>query len=814
MLLKKLKKKRNGQMNNDFLEATVQRCYDFLYNKGGKCYLLADETGLGKTIETRELIKKIYEEEYSETEKVFRVLYLASNLTLAKRNITKLVFDKYKATEVLETDRLSIEIKEKESAKKIKYLAVTPAVSFFLQGGRIDEKIKLYNKYIVGKRSFPAEISGIYRILFCNSNFKGVKIDDYLNKNLNDDEKKLRGELQKKEEGLLTDILTNDYSKDYKKIVDRILEYTFESRDSYWFKTFLCAEYSKKLVKEYFARIIQEAEKDSSDFNDIMKKVRCKGSTPKFSSDTLKDNVCEIIIAIGGNGKIMQQARQIKKEENLVKYFRVEGDSNEEIIRKNEYLDKNYGLLIRSYHSMNYSICLDGPITIEDGIWGDGIGKYCWKEDEALKEILKECLKTIIDNDNNCKDLINRLLYGLYVEKLCYYLRLMASIENIHNWKPDLVIFDEFQNYPGILSGRLDREDESENNVRKILDAVSENAKVLMLSATPYAYQNAISVDSDEEDEELNKFLKRVSMEDVLRYLNEQNNKNINHEELFREYHNAVEEFKEAFDDDNNREEKYRKLCEISRTLSRELLDAGISRNERPISNYSLGEGMLCISAKSVLEQPSDMVITVKGKNDDPSNVRRFLSTPYYNTMDAEVNKVFCEAYDDNSIKSVYTDKNVYKDKNVRIRARVDALLQNIFPGGELPPLFMPHSFSEKIESSISKLISFSAYTNVPYLLSHAVNSRFNELLDEKYKLSKAIKYDTVGDCNCFDSYLNEIFNKYVSDNTDGELGKRIKILGKQSDDETRKNACKSIRKRFENEKAQKIIYIYANDTK
>ena len=75
--------------NIAFQGMTADAIVDFLEKENHSAYILADETGLGKTITTRRVIAEMSKKIPAE-QKTFVVLYVASNLTLAKDNIEKL----------------------------------------------------------------------------------------------------------------------------------------------------------------------------------------------------------------------------------------------------------------------------------------------------------------------------------------------------------------------------------------------------------------------------------------------------------------------------------------------------------------------------------------------------------------------------------------------------------------------------------------------------------------------------------------------------------------------------------------------------
>jgi len=120
----------------DFQTKTVEYAIDQLYVKNRSKILIADEVGLGKTIVAKGIIAKAFEEYLnqgnpSKQNPTFNVIYICSNLALAKQNIRKLNF-LGKSEYVDETINRLIYLAYKPKDKLPAFLiqALTPGTSF------------------------------------------------------------------------------------------------------------------------------------------------------------------------------------------------------------------------------------------------------------------------------------------------------------------------------------------------------------------------------------------------------------------------------------------------------------------------------------------------------------------------------------------------------------------------------------------------------------------------------------------------------------------------------------------------------------
>ncbi len=755
-----------------FGNITVGRIHKFFASEK-RCFLLADETGLGKTVEAREFINKWYKEKYENKE--LKVLYIAPNLILAQKNIKKLVHrEQASNTEILSGDRLSTGVKGKEKDKKIKYWAITPAVSFFLEGGKENERKNLKNEEeTILNESAEAEKKNVEKFKNAYGELKkdpNREIDSTKARLSEEDEKIL--DILKKDDNDFIFTLEGHTSKDKdnlkKKLSEKILSSRVKCTDStsirqYWFDAAFIYKYvdNNKYSREELT--VQQ-------INEAIKNIYNNGVFLKDKSYHIRDfglRVKKYEDFLNKNGKLKKEINGIEEEDltnlkdSIQKYAgnQDEGAADFELIGKCKYLIMAFSEVCEFY--------LDIIVKDNDLYLRNQPGKEeSWQG--ALVELFDE---TEIAAIKQLDRTIDNILLDSYWKLYFYYLRLASCIYYVKNWEPDLVIFDEFQNYPKIFNKDND-DDLKTKNIRKILKAVSgDNTKILMLSATPYSYHNIIPADEGGQDEK-NQFLNHIGMEDILTYMKEQNGETIDHSSLFTEYHESLDNFVNSFNymDDNAKRNAYGDLSAKAKDISKALYNAGISRNERPTSNYDLKGESLYVSPTEVMKQSEDIYIFVSGINADPAMARRFLSLPVYvigpkekniKTKIEEINSDLCQG----ERTLAWAKKECEKDHNINLNYRIRAkeLLKDIFPGDDnfIPPIFMPPTVSKNLngpfaylkEIDYAKCILFSAYTNVPPLLKEITNEKLQEILGD------ANSVDTGGDKKVFEEYLGGILD-------------------------------------------------------
>jgi hypothetical protein len=140
---------------HDFQRATVEHGFRRLYldNDSTKRFLVADETGLGKTHVARGIIAKTIEHlQDNEAIKRIDIIYVCSNVDIADQNLRKLtVTGKHRATPATRLTMLVAQpdllkpISE-DASKPVTFVSFTPATSFDFgwQTGKAEERAVLY----------------------------------------------------------------------------------------------------------------------------------------------------------------------------------------------------------------------------------------------------------------------------------------------------------------------------------------------------------------------------------------------------------------------------------------------------------------------------------------------------------------------------------------------------------------------------------------------------------------------------------------------------------------------------------------------
>lgn len=125
----------------DFQKATVERI-DHLFRTGQDRVLVADEVGMGKTLIAKGTIAKMAKLRKEEGDDLFKVVYVCSNQSIARQNLSKLnIFGN--STDSYSNWRLSmqfyaIKLRDEEIKQKghfVQLLTLTPETSFKQRGG-------------------------------------------------------------------------------------------------------------------------------------------------------------------------------------------------------------------------------------------------------------------------------------------------------------------------------------------------------------------------------------------------------------------------------------------------------------------------------------------------------------------------------------------------------------------------------------------------------------------------------------------------------------------------------------------------------
>ena len=138
----------------DFQRATVDRIYDLFSTNRQQKVLLADEVGLGKTLVAKGVIArlaKFYKEKGADS---FQVVYICSNMSIARQNMEKLRIDKETHVDGETVTRLSMQVllifEQRQKLVRdngfIQLTAMTPGTSFRLTAGAgiVSERALIY----------------------------------------------------------------------------------------------------------------------------------------------------------------------------------------------------------------------------------------------------------------------------------------------------------------------------------------------------------------------------------------------------------------------------------------------------------------------------------------------------------------------------------------------------------------------------------------------------------------------------------------------------------------------------------------------
>lgn len=160
----------------DFQKATVNYTIEQFFVHNRDKMLIADEVGLGKTIVSRGVIAKMYEQHHrQQPEEPFYVIYICSNQAIAKQNIDKLNFLQGDAARNIvdyssSDDRITALAYQPQDINRefnIRIKAFTPGTSFDqnTSSGRSDERVlllRLVHKY-PELNNFQSQLSWLFK---------------------------------------------------------------------------------------------------------------------------------------------------------------------------------------------------------------------------------------------------------------------------------------------------------------------------------------------------------------------------------------------------------------------------------------------------------------------------------------------------------------------------------------------------------------------------------------------------------------------------------------------------------------------------
>lgn len=134
----------------DFQIATVDYVFKQFTKNCCNRFLVADEVGLGKTMVARGIIQKFYDY-FKETEKEqLNIIYICSNQSIARQNISRLNIEKQKGFSPPQINRinyLAITQVEEANGSFLKIVALSPNTSFNISkgGGTVKERAILFH---------------------------------------------------------------------------------------------------------------------------------------------------------------------------------------------------------------------------------------------------------------------------------------------------------------------------------------------------------------------------------------------------------------------------------------------------------------------------------------------------------------------------------------------------------------------------------------------------------------------------------------------------------------------------------------------
>ena len=649
----------------DFQKNTINHIVEY-YEKHN-VYLLADETGLGKTIIASEVIRKL-----AENKDIKNVLYIASNLELAKENVEKLKFDRanvVKGRLPMLWQQFEKKAKNKDEDNKINLFALTPEVSLKMNTDGEKKEREVCEKKFGELKLIGEPVENEQQEELSNSIFS-------LCAGLN---------------GLYS-LLPNPKLHSIYYVV---------------FNT-----YKKKKWRYLFGY-----DGTIGTYGDV-----------KFTYDIEKDMeiLTKMLVSIYLEEDVYQHMVFIKEPRQVDLILRLGKirESIEGIFPKNSIGKRYIGIL------------WDGDKDSIDNNGYDIPREMVDKIAKAMEDNWADIYEELKSNDELRKKIAN-CLREMYADHYYKNIRIYMAYYSLVNYvKPDIVIIDEIQNYPEIFSPESKGDAESET-VKMILDTVlgkdkDNQPKVLMLSATPYAYRNAIEMD-DVSADELETFSKHlVGMDSILDYMKKCNDVDCDIIGLWKRTQKLMNELVEDMEK-GRKLSKYEDAKNSIKSLTAQMKKLGISRNERPCKSYKPTEGKytLGIDKISVVELAN---YYVKGKT--VFGNRLAMSLPRMGAGNYLIGYDSFEKYEHICPK----DQSV-SNGNIGGSARINAMLEDMFEGNAAFFLFMPPNYPSKElkgiyagtkERSYGKTILFSGYNAVPKALEDKVNNEFDRILCER----------------------------------------------------------------------------------
>lgn len=652
---------------NDFQKKTVAHIVD--YYKNHNVYLLADETGLGKTIIASEVIQRLCKNENKEYDEK-NVVYIASNLELAKENIEKKLY--FQGARVVK-GRLSMLWDELEKAGKdssearVNLFALTPEVSLKLQTtGTVEEREKCERKY-----------------------------------------------LEIKNDGLHSQQSVVDIKTKIEKIRNDESRLIFEPMN--WNK-----EYSFKYQALFYQYRNNKPRYLVSDDNIGMYKDIL------FSYEYSRDMelMTKIMISICLHENVFQYMKYENVSKELDEILTISAIKN--CLLHNENLKQDS--VLYQYISNLWG---EGSERITDN-FGNAPEEMVRKIADIINTNWKQVYEEIESNDSIFRK-IRVALMVKYKDEYYKLIRCYMAVYSLEQVKPDIVIIDEIQNYPEIFNPNDCGEDEKSEIVKLVLETVlgkeaGKDIKVLLLSATPYAYRNAIPVEQDSmENDDIESFSKHlVGMNEILAYMKERNHIDSDID-IKCMWENSQRKMKELMQEDGDFEQKYQQCKTSIDELAGCMKELGISRTERPCKSYKPTEGKETLDIEKV---GASELFDYYVKNKKIFGSRLVMSLPRANAHEYLAGKY--KQYNEKDVEHIFVDKNIPASSS-RITAMLDDLLGEnaylyLFMPPNLPQTELTGVFEDK-KRKYGKTILFSAYNAVPPALKDEIDKEIDKRL-------------------------------------------------------------------------------------
>ena len=801
------------QFQKDSVDHIINYYNSYNNGKRKKAFLLADETGLGKTIVDREVVKQLYKQykkdsSENENRKAFRLLYICSNLDLAQTNLNKL---KWKDIDCKEpkSDRLSMISKDliasenNDGSSPIEYYSITPAISLQEKGGNHDEQkycreiaIEFDKRWKKGrektkKKQAAKTVEQFYKLSVNKPDIIGKAWAIY------GCLEKLYSEMEKSDpdfEGIDKGIINRksyfNYFTDYKEYNFTWNDYDF-SKDGW--KNQFADEFASRILKktiylwrrfdvDYYKIEYLEALFNRNDHNGFGLtgiQIKILHDAIKALPDKFWDDLENKIINDNGD-----QDKE-KKQKNIL-----------EILRRTGKLKENENL-----ESDKINILSETQIPCR---------LFYVQLYESLKRELENTILKILTGEDNItdeasieafrKDVLS-IVRGMALRQAFIIKRRLAGYISLCLLEPDIVIIDEMQCYPMIFEGKgknvsvqdAVNNEESENdnesisvetdNVRLVMDTILDSQddsskKLLMLSATPYAYRNIITVNTNEDELEENRFLDHlVGIEEIIKYLGNNNgvpNAYDEWEGLYKSYNDFIINLSSSGKDTDEEEiaKKRDKFKELNDKLSRLLISIGVSRVERKIlpDEYSVTEKMDYVDITA-----SDLLYFFKD-----------LTKERLNLSCCRDKKESDNLIEGGKLLGIEHNGEAFEyEENSRVKGFIEACL----PKGAERLLFIPptkphYELSGAFEGlgDYSKTILFSAYNKVPDDLYYVIKNEIERRDKEKpyYESIKKLFNNTD------DSFIEEKVEK-IYETTIEEKVEKIYKTAKENYDEQQK---------------------------